>query len=62
MRSLLNPSVRFTATLAIAITLCSLWPACAATNGDGGAAFLEGLSLSALPSQILVVCHGFGCA
>jgi len=29
--------------------------------GDG-AAFLEKLSLSSSPSQILVVCHGFGCA
>src|ERR1700675_646015 len=30
--------------------------------GDGGTAFLEKLSLNAAPSQILVVCHGFGCA
>jgi hypothetical protein len=29
---------------------------------DGGAAFLEKLSLNASPSQVLVVCHGFGCA
>ena len=29
---------------------------------DGGAAFLEKLSLSASPAQVLVVCHGFGCA
>src|SRR6202166_2833550 len=27
-----------------------------------GAAFLEKLSLNSAPSQILVVCHGFGCA
>lgn len=30
--------------------------------GDGGTAFLEKLSLNSAPSQILVVCHGFGCA
>jgi hypothetical protein len=30
--------------------------------GGGGAAFLETLSLSSSPSQVLVVCHGFGCA
>jgi hypothetical protein len=63
MRSLLNSRSRLTLTLAIIITIYSLWSAYAATTGDGGgAAFLEGLSLSAAPSQILVVCHGFGCA
>jgi hypothetical protein len=63
MRSLLNSRFRFTLALAIIITICSLWSAYAATTGDGGgAAFLEGLSLSTAPSQILVVCHGFGCA
>jgi hypothetical protein len=36
-------------------------PLQAAAN-DGGAAFLEKLSLNSTPSQILVVCHGFGCA
>ncbi len=30
--------------------------------GSEGAAFLEKLSLSASPSSVLVVCHGFGCA
>src|ERR1700743_3648607 len=29
---------------------------------DGGASFLEKLSLNASPSSVLVVCHGFGCA
>ena len=33
-----------------------------AAASDGGAAFLEKLSLNAAPAQILVVCHGFGCA
>jgi hypothetical protein len=28
----------------------------------GGAVFLEALSLNSSASQILVVCHGFGCA
>jgi hypothetical protein len=62
MRSHLNPGFRVTTTLAVLIAICSLWSAYAATTGDGGAGFLEGLSLSAAPSQILVVCHGFGCA
>jgi hypothetical protein len=62
MRSLLNTNLPFTTTLAIIITICSLGSAYAATTGDRGAAFLEGLSLRAAPSQILVVCHGFGCA
>src|ERR1700743_1372648 len=30
--------------------------------GDGGASFLEKLSLNSSPSSVLVVCHGFGCA
>src|ERR1700761_7987141 len=30
--------------------------------GDGGAAFLEKLSLNSSPSSVLIVCHGFGCA
>jgi len=29
---------------------------------DGGAAFLEKLSLNSSPSSVLIVCHGFGCA
>jgi hypothetical protein len=38
----------------------SLSPVAAAS--DGGAAFLEKLSLNSAPSSVLVVCHGFGCA
>jgi hypothetical protein len=34
----------------------------AAAASDGGAAFLEKLSLDSSPSSVLVVCHGFGCA
>lgn len=34
----------------------------AAAASDGGAAFLEKLSLNSSPSSVLVVCHGFGCA
>jgi len=45
---------------AIAIATASLLPASAAS--DGGAAFLEKLSLNASPTSVLVVCHGFGCA
>lgn len=30
--------------------------------GDGGASFLEKLSLNSSPSSVLIVCHGFGCA
>ena len=62
MRSLLNSRFRLTTTLAIIITICSRWSAYAATPGDGGAAFLEKLSLSPAPSQSVIVCHGFGCA
>jgi hypothetical protein len=46
--------------IASAIAAASLLPARAAS--DGGAAFLEKLSLSSSPSSVLVVCHGFGCA
>jgi hypothetical protein len=46
--------------IAFAITAASLLPAGAA--GDGGAAFLEKLSLNSSPASVLVVCHGFGCA
>ncbi len=45
--------------IAAAIVAASL-PASAAS--DGGAAFLEKLSLNSTPSSVLVVCHGFGCA
>jgi hypothetical protein len=46
--------------VAIAIAAASLLPASAAS--DGGAAFLEKLSLNSSPTSVLVVCHGFGCA
>jgi hypothetical protein len=46
--------------LAAIIAGASLSPLAAA--GDGGAAFLEKLSLNSSPSSVLVVCHGFGCA
>lgn len=46
--------------IAAAIVAASLLPASAAS--DGGAAFLEKLSLNSTPSSVLVVCHGFGCA
>ncbi len=46
--------------LVTAVAATSLLPARAA--GDGGAAFLEKLSLNPSPSSVLVVCHGFGCA
>src|ERR1700752_208178 len=46
--------------IAAAIVAASLLPAGAA--GDGGAAFLEKLSLNPSPSSVLVVWHGFGCA
>jgi hypothetical protein len=39
----------------------SLGPVMAA-GSEGGAAFLEKLSLNSSPSQIVVICHGFGCA
>lgn len=37
-------------------------PARAAAREGAAAAFLESLSLDPAPSQVLVVCHGFGCA
>ena len=46
--------------VALATAAASLMPATAAS--DGGAAFLEKLSLDSSPSSVLVVCHGFGCA
>lgn len=37
--------------------------ACASPlRADGGAAFLERLSLNSSPSSVLIICHGFGCA
>src|SRR6201985_728242 len=46
--------------IAAAPAAATLLPANAAS--DGGAAFLEKLSLNSSPSSVLVVCHGFGCA
>ena|SRR6202035_613090 len=48
--------------LCVAILACSAAAPRTAAGSDGGAAFLEKLSLNSAPSQILVVCHGFGCA
>jgi len=45
-----------------AVLSCLLTPALAASGGDAGSAFLEKLSLDPAPAQMLVVCHGFGCA
>jgi hypothetical protein len=44
--------------LAGAAALCSI---CCPALAEGGAAFLEKLSVSSTPS-VLTVCHGFGCA
>jgi hypothetical protein len=40
----------------------ALSPPRRAAGSEGGAAFLEHLSLNPLPSRVVVVCHGFGCA
>jgi hypothetical protein len=48
--------------LCVVILACSAATPRKAAGSDGGAAFLEKLSLNSAPSQILVVCHGFGCA
>src|ERR1700751_5398391 len=48
-------------TLLIAIIAACASPLRAA-GSDGGAAFLEKLSLNSSPSSVLVICHGFGCA
>jgi hypothetical protein len=45
--------------LAAALSPCPLFGAAASS---GSAEFLEKLSLDAAPSQVLTVCHGFGCA
>lgn len=53
--------ISFKLVIVIAATIaCASQPTQAAS--DGGAAFLEKLSLEAAPTQTLVVCHGFGCA
>ncbi|MBV9459704.1 MAG: hypothetical protein JO141_19600 [Bradyrhizobium sp.] len=48
-------------TLLIAIIAARGSPLWAASS-DGGAAFLEKLSLNSSPSSVLIICHGFGCA
>jgi hypothetical protein len=49
-------------TLLIAAAISAAASPLRAAGGDGGAAFLEKLSLNASPSSVLIVCHGFGCA
>ncbi len=58
----LTRRLRFPALLGAAIIAGAAATPRQAAASDGGAAFLEKLSLNAAPSQILVVCHGFGCA
>jgi hypothetical protein len=58
---LCRPS-RFQRFLCAAVVAGSATVPLQAAASDGGAAFLEKLSLNSAPSQILVVCHGFGCA
>jgi hypothetical protein len=48
--------------LVAAIAAFSPLSALRATGSDLGAAFLAKLSLNSTPSQVLTVCHGFGCA
>jgi hypothetical protein len=56
------PSSRSAKLLIAAIVAIAASVPLHAAGGDGGAAFLEKLSLNAQPSSVLVVCHGFGCA
>jgi hypothetical protein len=53
-------------SLRLSIALIALLGTCAsplrAAGSDGGAAFLEKLSLNSSPSSVLIICHGFGCA
>jgi len=60
--SALHRRIRFAGVLGAAIVAGSVAAPRQVAASDGGAAFLEKLSLNAAPSQILVVCHGFGCA
>jgi hypothetical protein len=53
---------RFRRFLSAAVMAGSVAAPLQANASDGGAAFLEKLSLNSAPSQSLVVCHGFGCA
>jgi hypothetical protein len=58
----LTRRLRFPLLLGAAIMAGTVAAPRQAKASDGGAAFLEKLSLNSTPSQILVVCHGFGCA
>ena len=58
----LHRRIRFAGVLGAAIVAGSVAAPRQVAASEGGAAFLEKLSLNAAPSQILVVCHGFGCA
>ena len=50
-------------TLLIAIIgTCAVPSPLWAAGSDGGAAFLQKLSLNSSPSSVLIICHGFGCA
>ena len=60
--SALHRRIRFAGVLGAAIVAGSVAAPRQVAASEGGAAFLENLSLNAAPSQILVVCHGFGCA
>jgi len=48
--------------LIVTVLACALSPPRPAASSEGGAAFLEKLSLNSAPSRVVVVCHGFGCA
>jgi hypothetical protein len=56
------PSLRVSRFVIAALAAVFVASPLRAAGGDGGAAFLERLSLNAQPSSILIVCHGFGCA
>jgi hypothetical protein len=47
---------------AVIMIIRSLMSPVMAAGGESGAAFLEKLSLISSPSQVVVICHGFGCA
>ena len=55
-------SSRFLKFLIAALTVLAVVTPLRAAGGDGGAAFLEKLSLNSSPTSVLIVCHGFGCA
>jgi hypothetical protein len=55
-------SFRLPTLLVALIGACAAASPLQAAGGDGGAAFLEKLSLNSSPSSVLTICHGFGCA